>query len=102
MAYRKITYSKWHKHGSNYWYTFWFTLALETRDNTCFVIADVTYFSAKQLRDDMDGCISEIISIDPLVDKIKINELRIYMKEFLQDIDNEYPLIKNNIKSIWD
>ena len=84
-----MSYSRWGGRGSGHWYTYWLLQDEETenRDTAAFEICTVATFTAKQLRDDMDACMAEVIKRD---DHGDIDELREYATEFLADVDSEY------------
>ncbi len=85
-----MSYSRWGGRGSGHWYTFWCVAprgVVETRDNALFEICMVAQFTAKQLRDDLDGCMAEVRKLDSVGD---IDELKRYAQEFLADVDTEY------------
>lgn len=85
-----MAYSRWGSRGSGHWYTFWLAQdeKTENRDTAVFEVCTVTSFTAKQLREDMDGCMDEVRRLDPASD---VHELRGYAIEFLADIDSHYP-----------
>lgn len=85
-----MSYSRWGSRGSGRWYTFWMSQdkKTENRDTAWFEICTIANFTAKELRDDMDGCMAKVHEIDPDGDT---DELRIYATEFLADIDAAYP-----------
>jgi hypothetical protein len=87
-----MSYSRWGSRGSGYWYTFWCVQASgvkETKDNALFTVFEICSFTAKQLRDDMEKCIRTVGKKDK-VSEGKLLELKIYMNEFLKDVDNAY------------
>ena len=82
-----MSYSRW---GSSHWYTFWASQPdgeIENADSQRFEICAVASFTGKQLREDLEGCLAEVQSIDPVG---PIDELREYMEEFLQDMQKQY------------
>lgn len=83
-----MAYSRWI---TSEWYTFWCSMGeaigLETRDNAVFCICALCTFTAKELRDDIDGCLEKAHELQPDSD---IEELRGYMGLFLADVDKEY------------
>ena len=85
-----MSYSRWGSRGSGHWYTYWRVQDKETenRDTAFFDICTVATFTAKQLRDDMDGCMAEVRKRDDTGD---LDELRQYATEFLADVDRKYP-----------
>jgi len=88
-----LSYSRWGSRGSGHWYTFRrapSTDELATRDNALFAICDVCTFTAKELRDDIKACLNIVAKKDLLADKDKLDELCIYMSEFLKDVDEAY------------
>ena len=87
-----MSYSRW---GNSYWYTFWLSQEEEDYDTATFCICCVADFEAKQLREDFDGCIASIRSIDKNVSNEEINELRGYIREFLEDVDSTYKTQKS-------
>jgi hypothetical protein len=86
-----MSYSRWAGRGSGHWYTYWKSQdrsIRENRNNAVFDIFEVTAFTAKQLRDNMDDCLKKVKEIDPKGD---IEELRTYALKFLKDVDTRYP-----------
>jgi hypothetical protein len=87
-----MSYSKWGSRGTGHWYTFWCVQSngkKETKNNALFEICGVCSFTAKHLRDDIEKCI-RIVAKKNKVSKKKLLELKIYMDEFLKDVDNKY------------
>ena len=60
----------------------------ENRDTAIFDVFSVKSFTAKELRDDMGGCMATVRKIAPEGDT---DELRTYAGEFLVDVDGAYP-----------
>lgn len=87
-----MSYSRWGSRGSGHWYTYWFAQddEIETRDNALFDICCVCMFTAKDLRNDVESCLNIVAKKDSLADKDKLDELRIYISEFLEDVDKTY------------
>ena len=87
-----MSYSRWGSRGSGYWYTYWFAQGdeIETRDNALFDICGICMFTAKDLRDDIESCLNLVAKKDSSADKDKLDELRIYISEFLEDINKTY------------
>lgn len=90
-----MAYSRWL---DSYFYTYWCVHPSgeqETRDNAIFEVCSVARFSAKQLRDDIEACVQEAVrnceGYDWSPDERDVDDLRSCMKEFLRDIDSEYP-----------
>ena len=89
-----MSYSRWGSRGSGHWYTYWcapYGNGKETRDNAMFEICTVYGFKAKELRDDIEGCLQLINGKNVGATPEKLAELRIYMEEFLAEVDEEYP-----------
>jgi hypothetical protein len=82
-----MSYSRWL--GSE-WYTYWMSQPKETenRDTALFDICTVQCFTAKELRENIDKCLQDVKKICPEGD---LEELKVYMKRFLKDVDEEYP-----------
>lgn len=82
-----MSYSRW---SNSIWYTFWCTQSEDTenRDTAIFCICDVMDFTAKELRDDMQGCLDKVKLLEPDGD---IYELVKYMQKFLKKVNEEYP-----------
>jgi len=88
-----MSYSRWGSRGSGHWYTYWCvhpSNEIETKDNAIFEICGVVQLSAKQIRDDIDKCIERVSQKDDSATPAKLEELKIYMSEFIQDVDIEY------------
>jgi hypothetical protein len=84
-----MSYSRW---SSSMWYTYWRSQdkATENRDTAIFAICAEASFTAKQLRENMDECISSLKNLDK-VSEVEIEELRRYMRRFLEEVNGEYP-----------
>ncbi len=83
-----MSYSRW---SSSYWYTYWHVQqkdVIENRDNAIFSICMVTDFTAKELRENLEECLKIVEEKEPKGD---IDELKIYIKRFLNDVDKHYP-----------
>lgn len=85
-----MSYSRW---GGSYWYTFWSTQdsKTENRDTCIFEICGVIGFTSKQLSEDLDSCIYIVKKKSPDVNEEQINELKSYIKTFLNDVNIQYP-----------
>lgn len=68
------------------WCTYWKKQgpAIETRDSAIFVVGSLWEFTAKGLRDNLDGLLKNVEKHGD------IEELKIYVAEFLADVDKEY------------
>ena len=88
-----MSYSRWGSGESGYWYTYWHVqeAKTETRDSALLDICCVCMFTAKDLRDGIELCLDIIAKKDSSADKNKLDELRIYISEFLKDVDKKYP-----------
>ncbi len=97
-----MAYSIWGGRGSGYWYTFWCihpSEEKETKDNAIFEICGICQLAAKDLRDDIESCLKDVAEKDSFITyagdyaakKEKLNELRIYIAEFLRDVEIDYP-----------
>ena len=88
-----MSYSRW---GNSRWYTFWCGVQpegqKENKDNTIFSICGLINFSSKDIRDDIDVCLSVVSKKDPKASRSELEELRTYMEEFLLDVDNDYKM----------
>ncbi len=86
-----MSYSRWN---DSYWYTFWCVQdsKTENRDTCIFEICGLTYFTAKELRKDLDKCMNIVRKKDPDVVENQIIELKTYIKRFLNNVDGAYPL----------
>ena len=89
-----MSYSRW---GGSCWYTFWAYRDYEDRDNALFEVCPVTQFTAKELRDNIDECLTQAVvaviedgASDPTEEELA--ELKGYMEQFLADVDEKYPL----------
>ena len=83
-----MSYSRW---SNSDWYTYWMCQPRETenRDSSIFEICGIKSFTAKEIRDDIKSCLLQVENLEHSNDLI---ELEGYMLEFLQDVDEEYPL----------
>ena len=88
-----MSYSRWGSRGSGHWYTYWCVQppgGEETFDNALFDVCMVKTFTAKELRTNIDNCLSIIAKKDSKANKEKLNELKTYMQEFLIDVNKHY------------
>jgi len=79
-----MAYSRW---GNSDWYTFWHVYTgsgVENKYNSIFYICTVMSFTADEIRKNIDLCLVLVKEKEPKGD---IEELRIYMKRFLNDVD---------------
>ena len=86
-----MSYSRWGGRGSGHWYTFWSVQNSDTqegRDTAIFTICGVTDFNAKELREDLDGCMEIVKTKDSMGN---LEELKTYCREFLDDVEEAYP-----------
>jgi len=87
-----MSYSRW---GNSYWYTYWQVQSEDTENCDTAVLCicrfeeDIT-FTAKQLRESLDKCISTVIMKDKRASEEEIDELATYMIKFLTDVEEEY------------
>jgi len=81
-----MSYSRW---GDSTWYTFWRTQdeTTKNRDTAIFEICGEHSFTAKELREHLEGCLAMISGAT----QDELEELKEYITEFLYDIDEKYP-----------
>jgi hypothetical protein len=87
-----MSYSRW---GDSRWYTYW--LASEraaTKEREVFEICGVTNFTYYEIKHDQDRVLDEVRMKDPDASDDEIEELRVYMKQFLVAIDAYYERLK--------
>lgn len=93
-----MAYSRW---SHSYWYTYWRVQpegVEETRDNTLFDVCNVCLFTAKELRDDIEACVKQAKDIcerrgfETQPTPFDLDELRLFMLQFLHDVDQEYKM----------
>jgi len=94
-----MSYSRWL---NSIWYTFWRASDATCKEDEIFCICGVTDIKYKDMREDLEGCISKVkdvvehpekegISFCPAeVSPLDYDELKIYMQRFMQDIEQEY------------
>lgn len=83
----KMSYSRW---GTSRWYTYWAINEKENYDTAEFCICGLVSFSAKQLRENIDRCLSTILSKDKEATNEEMDELANYICRFLNEVDKEY------------
>lgn len=90
-----MAYSRW---GGSRWFTFWSCRDDENCDNAIFSVCGVIDIEASEIRSNLSECIDRVCSIEELmfnpVSELEKSELRVYMEEFLLDVDVKYS-IKN-------
>ena len=95
-----MSYSRW---SESRFYTYWAgSPDGETRDSALFDICGLVYFTAKQLRDNLDKCIARVKELDPEADQFEIAKLKICVAEFLYDVDEQYPDNRGLFKKVID
>lgn len=91
-----MSYSRW---GSSFWYTYpsvSLDCAPDNRDTAVFCICGIIDFTAKGIRDDIDGCVNlanSVFADMPSQDRPtfqQLKELRGYMKQFLAEVDERF------------
>ena len=82
-----MSYSRW---GNSHWYTFWLAQEDEDYDTATFCICSLTQFKAITIREQFDECINIVRSMDEKASDAEINELRGYMRSFLEEVDSKY------------
>ncbi len=95
-----MAYSRW---GGSCWHTFWCVHPSgekETSDNALFEICGLCQFTAKELRDDIETCLNTVRDIASYADNEKIDELRTYIAEFLEDVKIAYPTLFRKINRL--
>ncbi len=83
-----MAYSRW---GESYWYTYWASPGQgveESRDTEVFEICPVAFFTAKQLREDLDGCMKQVAETMTFDRKPTPQELE---DKFLEVMQNNVP-----------
>ncbi len=89
-----MIYSKWF---NSYWYTDWQVPSngeIENVDTAKFCIctlADTDWsFTAKELREERDKCLKQVVKQDPVASVKKLKELNTYMDQFVVDVAEKY------------
>ncbi len=94
-----MSYSRWGSRGSGYWYTYWCVSDSEERNKQLFDICTVARFTYKQLVDDIDKCLEDVRGLivkrkeKQETDQKLLDELKVYMLEFMDDVKNDKDLI---------
>lgn len=93
-----MSYSRW---GSSHWYTFWSVAAegvIEDGDNAELEVMLCGRFTAAEIRNDVDGCVSKAVEEsnrrEQQPNESDIAELKSVMLEFLADVDAEYAVAR--------
>ena len=102
-----MAYSRWGGKGSGYWYTYWRYIENTNKQKEIFEISCLISFTYKELKEDIEKCLDivydkDLIKKDFFTSKNLLNELKIYMVKFLNDVENFYK--NKNIKKdpLWD
>lgn len=88
-----MSYSRWGSRGSGRWYTFWrapMNREIEDYNTAVFEVCTLCTFTAKELREGIDKCLAIVSNLDEQASEEQLEELCIYMNEFLKDVDNGY------------
>lgn len=82
-----MSYSTWK---TSRWFTFWDVAAATEKNREVFDIASVASFNYYQLTHDMEDCLSKVRKLVKNVSDEEIDELEVYMKLFLKEIDEHH------------
>jgi len=86
-----MSYSRWI---GSVWYTFWASSPCNKRDDQLFEICSVKCFKYKELKEDIDSCIlklkEHVKESEAEYEDTDYDELKIYMKRFMKDVEEEY------------
>ncbi len=80
-----MSYSRW---SHSRWYTYYSASSGETRDTQMFCV-DAWDFSYKALKNNLKDCIEKIREDDIHATESEIVELKGYIKEFIEDVENK-------------
>lgn len=82
-----MSYSRW---SDSHWYTYYDCSSGYTKDTQRFNICSVITYTYKELKEDIHKCLKEVSEIENLGGDSKkiLDELREYMEEFIDDVDN--------------
>jgi len=94
-----MAYSRWL---GSYWYTYWHNQGNvpqpERRDDQLFSVDCNWLFTYRQLKDDIEACITKVMdgvkarnTVQPTEEEI--SELMGYMREFINDVENKQELV---------
>lgn len=87
-----MSYSRW---TNSTWYTYWASSDSKKRDDQIFEICIDGRFTYNQLKSDIKGCL-QIIANNPEAkvkpDQLELDELEIYMKRFIRDVEADQEL----------
>jgi len=81
-----MSYSRW---GDSRWYTYWGSSEVTKKEDEIFRICGEDEFTYEQLSKGMGGCLMSI-ALKTNCSFEEIEELKGYMKRFLEDIDIYY------------
>ncbi|MFW6130507.1 MAG: hypothetical protein ACOC56_04915 [Atribacterota bacterium] len=92
-----MSYSRW---SNSRWYTYWEISDSIHRDNQSFNIDCCMHFSYSELKDNIDKCLEEVknyieerdLEGDSVPTDLELEELGIYMKRFMKDVENDEDL----------
>lgn len=87
-----MSYSRW---SESRWYSFWCASdGAHAKETEVFEICSVARFTYRQLKEDMESCLEKVRKLDSEASDEEIDELEVYMKLFLKDIDRYYERLK--------
>lgn len=82
-----MAYSRW---SNSRWYTYWDAASGETKEKQLFTICgEDMSFTYEELSQDMDGYLSIVKKMVPNATEEDLQELKTYMKEFMQDVEDK-------------
>jgi hypothetical protein len=82
-----MSYSRW---SNSRWYTFWSAAEACEKNREVFDICTVCQFTYYQLKNDLGSCLARVRKLDSKATDLEIDELEVYMKLFMKDIDEHY------------
>lgn len=82
-----MSYSTWK---TSRWFTFWDVAAAHEKNREVFDIAGICSFTYYQLAHDMKECLKRVKGLDKKASEEELDELEVYMKLFLKEIDEHH------------
>jgi hypothetical protein len=85
-----MSYSRWGSGSA--WFTFYHACSGDKYDDQYFEISNVATFTYKELKTNLESCLSRVRNECPKTTDVEIEELKGYINEFFKDVETDKEL----------
>jgi hypothetical protein len=84
-----VSYSRW---SNSIWYTYYACSYSYERDEQAFDVCGARCFYYGELKENLEGCITEVKKLCPESTEEEVQELKGYISEFIDDVEHDIAL----------